>query len=117
MRKIRNWLSDSGNRSFAGAVSVGALGVSFIATAWVLRYAYSKAPGAGPTLSVAADTEKAGILVLAVGCCWLIVVCLKDAYKVVPGKCRKCGYDLRAHKAGERCPECGTAGAKPTSDL
>jgi hypothetical protein len=23
-------------------------------------------------------------------------------------KCNACGYDLRAHKAGERCPECGT---------
>jgi hypothetical protein len=23
-------------------------------------------------------------------------------------RCRKCHYDLRAHKAGERCPECGT---------
>jgi hypothetical protein len=24
------------------------------------------------------------------------------------GVCGRCGYDLRAHKAGERCPECGT---------
>jgi len=24
------------------------------------------------------------------------------------GCCRKCGYDLRAHKPGQRCPECGT---------
>lgn len=23
------------------------------------------------------------------------------------GLCLKCGYDLRAHKEGERCPECG----------
>ena len=22
--------------------------------------------------------------------------------------CRKCNYDLRAHKPGDRCPECGT---------
>jgi hypothetical protein len=28
-----------------------------------------------------------------------------------PGLCPTCGYDLRAHAAGERCPECGTAGA------
>jgi hypothetical protein len=30
------------------------------------------------------------------------------------GLCMNCGYDLRAHQAGERCPECGTvkAGAK-----
>lgn len=26
-----------------------------------------------------------------------------------PACCRQCGYDLRAHKAGERCPECGAA--------
>ena len=24
------------------------------------------------------------------------------------GVCRTCGYDLRAHAKGERCPECGT---------
>jgi len=25
-----------------------------------------------------------------------------------PGTCKHCGYDLRAHKPGDRCPECGT---------
>jgi tRNA(Ile2) C34 agmatinyltransferase TiaS len=24
------------------------------------------------------------------------------------GLCQKCGYDLRAHRPGQRCPECGT---------
>ena len=24
------------------------------------------------------------------------------------GLCRKCGYDLRGRRLGERCPECGT---------
>jgi hypothetical protein len=24
------------------------------------------------------------------------------------GLCPRCAYDLRAHKAGDRCPECGT---------
>jgi hypothetical protein len=27
------------------------------------------------------------------------------------GRCLKCGYDLRAHRAGDRCPECGTTAA------
>jgi hypothetical protein len=27
---------------------------------------------------------------------------------LLSGCCRKCGYDLQAHKRGERCPECGT---------
>lgn len=26
-----------------------------------------------------------------------------------PDVCWKCGYDLRPHAKGERCPECGTA--------
>jgi hypothetical protein len=26
-----------------------------------------------------------------------------------PGLCPMCSYDLRAHKPGDRCPECGTA--------
>lgn len=25
------------------------------------------------------------------------------------GCCRRCDYDLRAHKVGDRCPECGAA--------
>jgi hypothetical protein len=25
------------------------------------------------------------------------------------GQCPACGYDLRAHSAGERCPECGAS--------
>ena len=24
-----------------------------------------------------------------------------------PGLCRQCFYDLRAHKPGDKCPECG----------
>lgn len=25
----------------------------------------------------------------------------------LPKKCRACGYDLRRHRSGDRCPECG----------
>ena len=28
--------------------------------------------------------------------------------RLAQGLCPACGYDLRAHKAGDRCPECGT---------
>ncbi len=39
--------------------------------------------------------------------CWLYRR-LRPRENELPGHCRKCGYDLRAHKVGERCPECGT---------
>jgi ribosomal protein L32 len=29
------------------------------------------------------------------------------------GLCPKCGYDLRAHHAGDKCPECGTLISPP----
>ena len=29
--------------------------------------------------------------------------------RLAHGLCLKCGYDLRAHKPGDNCPECGTA--------
>ena len=31
-----------------------------------------------------------------------------------PGVCVKCGYDLRMHKAGEKCPECGAVVRVPS---
>jgi hypothetical protein len=31
------------------------------------------------------------------------------------GLCRTCGYDLRAHRAGERCPECGAIATQATA--
>jgi len=33
------------------------------------------------------------------------------------GECLNCGYDLRAHKLGERCPECGIIVSRKTSPL
>jgi hypothetical protein len=29
------------------------------------------------------------------------------------GRCALCGYDLRAHKPGQKCPECGTEIPRP----
>ena len=31
------------------------------------------------------------------------------------GLCRQCGYDLRAHQPGDRCPECGTPVPQPSA--
>lgn len=33
------------------------------------------------------------------------------------GHCHTCGYDLRAHKPGERCPECGAVIANTRTEL
>jgi hypothetical protein len=33
------------------------------------------------------------------------------------GTCKKCRYDLRAHKPGDKCPECGTLIETPNSEI
>jgi len=61
------------------------------------------------------DLQRHGWLLLCV--CVLLVLYvarqfsrwLADRAKARQGLCHKCGYDLRAHKPGQRCPECGTA--------
>jgi hypothetical protein len=38
-----------------------------------------------------------------------VVVRLARAHRRERGhRCKQCGYDLRAHSGGDRCPECGT---------
>jgi hypothetical protein len=34
---------------------------------------------------------------------------LQRSYRARNHQCLKCGYDLRTHKPGEKCPECGTS--------
>ena len=31
----------------------------------------------------------------------------REARRLVRAQCMQCGYDLRAHKPGDQCPECG----------
>jgi len=38
---------------------------------------------------------------------WMLVHYLRHR-QYPPGSCLKCGYDLRAHHTGDKCPECGT---------
>jgi hypothetical protein len=38
---------------------------------------------------------------------WVLVARIRRKARRV-GHCAKCGYDLRAHQRGQKCPECGT---------
>ena len=33
----------------------------------------------------------------------------RRAYRLRHNLCLNCGYDLRVHKPGDKCPECGTS--------
>ena len=37
---------------------------------------------------------------------WLVGA-VRRSCRAASGRCLDCGYDLRAHAGGERCPECG----------
>jgi len=48
-----------------------------------------------------------GLPFLALGG-WLLIRYEFLADRLSSGRCPKCGYDLRAHRPGEKCPECGS---------
>jgi len=57
-----------------------------------------------------------GPLGLCAGVCgWLVLFPIRRRWRTArrlrEGLCLKCGYDLRAHQPGGRCPECGTVKA------
>lgn len=45
------------------------------------------------------------LLLLASACWWLG---RRPRRRALLGKCSECKYDMRAHKLGDRCPECGS---------
>jgi hypothetical protein len=53
-------------------------------------------------------------LLLVAAPAWWSRARLTRGFRRRAGGCLTCGYDLRAHGAGERCPECGTV-AKPSA--
>lgn len=90
----RNWgFSDDGLRSYLGVaygtrVELGSTAISEFSTHLVIPY----------WLPLAVAGLPWGI--------WGVGRLLRRHAR--PGLCRKCSYDLRAHKVGEKCPECGT---------
>ena len=98
---FRNWGFADRGRFFGGVsysefVELGPPAISYLDTHLAIPYWMPLAlTGGGPAL-------------------WLIWKFTRRRPK--PGCCGKCGYDLRAHAAGARCPECGTQwkGANPS---
>lgn len=42
-------------------------------------------------------------------CLFKVIKKIRSNRKInMKGLCRKCHYDLRAHKVGDKCPDCGT---------
>jgi hypothetical protein len=55
-------------------------------------------------LMIPAFYPPVGFLILP-GVWWILR--WRDRRRKLEGHCVKCGYDLRAHRPGQRCPECG----------
>jgi predicted Zn-ribbon and HTH transcriptional regulator len=70
---------------------------------------------AGVAEFIPTKTGRAVLSAVVLGAATILpeVVAAKFSYRRVArerfsrGQCRRCGYDLAAHKVGERCPECG----------
>ena len=58
---------------------------------------------------------------LFAGLAWLGFRRARRQARTNAGRCMQCNYDLRAHKAGDKCPECGAnitpLAAKPSSSV
>jgi hypothetical protein len=59
----------------------------------------------GPTVCLSARYSALALALSMLPLCYLLRL-IRRHRTYGPGKCRRCGYDLRA--SGDRCPECGT---------
>ena len=50
----------------------------------------------------------AGLVLPAARATPIVIVTKRKRRRIALGLCIHCGYDLRAHGPGQRCPECGT---------
>jgi hypothetical protein len=63
---------------------------------------------AAGVIMTAACPDWAILLLLACPMVCAVIRGRSNRYRRLHGLCLKCGYDLRAHGPGQRCPECGT---------
>jgi hypothetical protein len=88
---------DPGNHSQSRSARRGFLGVALVHEVWNDGSAFD-----GIVASLWLVTSASGILA-GVSC-----VAVGPRRRPKKGDCAVCGYDLRAHRPGQRCPECGT---------